>query len=538
MQIKRKEIVSCLYKYLQGQWGKILLLWIATALTQLYLLINPQIYGLLIQNVIMQKQKRSMVVVGVGLALIYLLRFVGDWLKIRSNNQIENNLVTKLRKEIFDKIFKKTYSEFLKKDNGDWRLNLLEDVELVSSFISKQLVEYYIALAGCILCAILLLKMNWLLTIMEVAIVIVFFVIQIAFGKKQGKIMEKIRQIDTDYYSFEFRTFQNWKEIRAEQGENVIRNEYDTKLKTKATWGLKQIKYWCINEILNEFELNYLCKVCIYILSIPFMLHSRLMLSEVIVFVMYFQSFYMELSKIKDANINLNIYSSQYKRIIELLNEKNQDNKEYKGKVKQIIMNNVDFSYHNSEKLILKNFSTIFRENSKYMICGKSGTGKSTLLMLLAGIYFPNNGKMLVNDSNNYKVNREKMGVVFQNDQLYHESIVDNICVGEKFDPVKWNKVISDCCLQNVIKQHGKNYIIHENGGNLSGGERQRILIARQLYKQPEILILDEATCALDLSTEGRIFENICNINTLSMVIFVTHREDMSRFATKQLYIK
>ena len=165
-------------------------------------------------------------------------------------------------------------------------------------------------------------------------------------------------------------------------------------------------------------------------------------------------------------------------------------------------------------------------------ISGKSGSGKSTLIDLLIGLLKPTNGKILIDKKDLVQVEhnwQSIVGYVPQTVYLLNESIKRNIAFeldDEKIDDNKVNDVIKKVQLSNLVSRmrDGINTNIGDKGLNLSGGEKQRIGIARCLYKNPKVIIMDEATASLDTETETIILKEILNnlIKDL-LVIMISH---------------
>ena len=201
---------------------------------------------------------------------------------------------------------------------------------------------------------------------------------------------------------------------------------------------------------------------------------------------------------------------------------------------KNIIFKNVSFSFYTKKnrKEIFKNLSLTIKKYSSVAIIGESGSGKSTLLNLLLGFFGPTSGKILIDNKDlNYISNGwlNSIGYVSQLTNLIDDSIKRNIAFGMEDDLIDKKKildVIKKSNLSKFIKKlpRGINTVIGEKGVKISGGQRQRISIARALYNDPSLIIFDEATNALDVSTENNIIDEIIKLKKEKTVIFVTHR--------------
>jgi ATP-binding cassette, subfamily B, bacterial PglK len=208
---------------------------------------------------------------------------------------------------------------------------------------------------------------------------------------------------------------------------------------------------------------------------------------------------------------------------------------------KKIIFENVSFNYKNNDNLILRNVNLVIHKGEIIGISGKSGSGKSTLLNLLCFLLKPTSGKVLIDNQNLeniYKSFQSKIAYVTQKVYLTDGSIIENIILGKSKDCYNYKifkEVIDICGLADFINnlQDKEESLIGERGTKLSGGQQQKLGIARALYKQPDILILDEATNALDEESEKEILKLITNLNKKTTIILVSHKESVLHISKK-----
>jgi len=220
-----------------------------------------------------------------------------------------------------------------------------------------------------------------------------------------------------------------------------------------------------------------------------------------------------------------------------------QDNNNAKLKFNQLIkIKNVNFSYDKNIKLdknlIFKNLNFEIKKNSKIGIIGSSGSGKSTFLDIIMGLLKPQQGEILIDENKieNIKSKWQKIiGCVPQEVFILDNTLKKNIAFGldeEDIDKKKINAAIKLANLEefkNSLK-FGIDTLVGEKGSRLSGGQRQRIGIARALYNDPEVLIFDEATNALDAQTEQDIIKDIFNSSLNKTIIFVSHNKENHKF--------
>jgi len=199
---------------------------------------------------------------------------------------------------------------------------------------------------------------------------------------------------------------------------------------------------------------------------------------------------------------------------------------------KDIYFNGLSFQYEGPRSpYALKDIDLFIEENKITAIVGTSGSGKTTLLKMLLGFYSPVSGDILIGDlrlSNlSLKIWREKVGAVMQDGFLFPDTIASNIAPGA--DEINEERLLKAAEIANIkgfieSLPLGYNTKIGANGHGLSEGQKQRLLIARVIYKDPDIIIFDEATNSLDANNEKVIVENLSEFFIGKTVIVVAHR--------------
>ncbi len=192
---------------------------------------------------------------------------------------------------------------------------------------------------------------------------------------------------------------------------------------------------------------------------------------------------------------------------------------------------NVCFTYDGSSEECLSDISFKCEAGDTIGIIGRTGSGKSTIAKLLAGIYLPDSGKILIDGIDTSSVSRrdlsESIGYSMQKTGLFSGSISDNIRIyRESVTDEQVDRAIIDSCSVDIIKSkdEGKDYLISPGGTGLSGGQKQRIGIARALAGQPGILILDDSTSALDAGTENRLLSNLDDLSNRPTRIVISQK--------------
>ena len=244
-------------------------------------------------------------------------------------------------------------------------------------------------------------------------------------------------------------------------------------------------------------------------------------------------------NKIIHSQQNIRFSTASIKRLYDEFNSLEQKNYSEKNKNEDLpkswekfYFNNVSFYYEDKNKKIFENLSLEIKKGSKIGILGQTGIGKSTFFDLLCGLLNPTSGSIFLDEKNIFNLNREmylkKFGYVSQSIFLFDDTIKNNICFEidskNNYDYKQLEKILEISKLKDFVKN--LNTVIGEKGIKLSGGQRQRIGLARALFKNPEILILDEATNALDESTENEIINNLHKEYSNRTIIYISHNQN------------
>ena len=226
--------------------------------------------------------------------------------------------------------------------------------------------------------------------------------------------------------------------------------------------------------------------------------------------------------------------------------KKLEEGKEYTGKTRfpgfksQIVLKDLSFSY--STSVILKDINLQINKNETIAFVGESGSGKTTLVNILAGLMPLDKGQMSIDGMNredlDIKTYQQKIGYITQDPVIFNDTVFNNVSFWS--DPTIENKkrfenALTKASLYDYIQglPEKEHTILGHNGINLSGGQKQRISIARELFKEIDILILDEATSALDSETEKVIQENIDHLKGQYTILIVAHRLSTIRNANR-----
>lgn len=226
------------------------------------------------------------------------------------------------------------------------------------------------------------------------------------------------------------------------------------------------------------------------------------------------------------------------------------DNKpdiDFKG-IESIEFKNVSFTYQSAEKSTINNMTFKVNKGENIAIVGENGAGKTTAVKLLCGLYYPTSGEILINEKSNRDFSGNSyfnlFSAVFQDYYFMPMTIAENICATSNYDKEKLFDAFEKAGISNKISRlpnKEKSYMIkdvYKDAVDFSGGEKQKLLLAKAIYKNAPVLILDEPTAALDPIAENELYLKYNEITSNKISFFISHRLSSTRFCDRILFIK
>jgi len=212
-----------------------------------------------------------------------------------------------------------------------------------------------------------------------------------------------------------------------------------------------------------------------------------------------------------------------------------------------IVFDHVSYRYHGAEKETLHDVSFRLASGEKLALVGLNGAGKTTIVKLMSGLYLPTSGTVYVNGISTRALDRSayfaKQAAIFQEPFQTSYNIAENIALEETYDPAKLWEVLAQAGLDEKVKSLDRQLDTHlgkdiaQDGIMLSGGEMQKLLLARALYREAQLILLDEPTAALDALAETEIYQKYQTLMQGKSVLFISHRLASTRFCDRILLL-
>lgn len=343
---------------------------------------------------------------------------------------------------------------------------------------------------------------------------------------------KKLSSIGNRFNSYLIQSIQNFKYLKA---TNAFQ-KYEQNLR-HAIYDFEQTQFRIGN--LNAIALNIREPLIIMIISGVLLSHIFLLGGTFAGILVSLLLFYRALNYLVTMQNSWNVFlanSAALDAITELTDSFNEDSegkqvKEPYGDVTELTVRNVHLTLNNNH--ILRGIDLNISPNESVAFVGESGAGKTTLAHILGGLIQPSTGNLLINnkelDSSMTNSFRNKVGYISQEPVIFDDTIYNNVTFwAEKSDEnmSKFWDCIKLVHLEDMIANlpSKENSELGSQGVLVSGGQKQRISIARELFRDVDVLVMDEATSALDTETENIIKENIENLQGEYMMIIIAHR--------------
>ena len=488
-------------------------------------------------------QKAILFVVGIVI-ILFFLKNVSNYFALFFSTLIRNGVIKDLKKNIYEKIIILPLEYFSKNKKGDLISRMSSDViEVQNSFLS--IIEIFIRDP---LTIIFTLGAMFIISYKLTVFVIVFiplsgFVISF-IGKTLKRKSLLVQKEQAELTSITEETINGIKIIKSFLAEKFFESKFDTTNSKFLNYSNKLINRQNIAAPLSEF-------LGILVIGVLLWYGGKLVLIEMelkpAAFITYMGLAYGVLTPAKSiskAFYSLKKGNAAAERVFEIIDMHSEffnDTKQNKltSFNKEIVFNNVCFKYDKAE--VLENISFKVNKGEMVAIVGASGSGKSTLVNLIPRFYDKISGKITIDGLDIKDMSRSNIrsliGFVSQESILFNSSVIENITLGDidKDLDERLKNSISIANAQEFIDDFPEklNYNVGDNGSNLSGGQKQRIAIARAVFYDSPILVLDEATSSLDSKSEKLVQNAIDKLMVDKTSIVIAHRLSTIQNANK-----
>ena len=446
--------------------------------------------------------------------------------------KVSKKVSYQLRKNIITKINKLPLNYFDKIEHGEILSLMTNDIEVIADTLATDLTEIFSSIILFICILFMMLRLNILLSI------VIFLIIPFSLGiwfilvSKSQKYFKDYQDYQGHINAHLTESYKNHTIIKLYQMENKsIKNlkKLNNTL-TESVWKSNFISS-LMHPLMKLFGNISFVLTCI--IGGYFCLQGKMSLGNIQAFITYARNFANPLINLGSLTGVMQQLLVASDRIYEFLNAKEEplelaldDNSVFKGDIE---FKNVNFGYN--EKIVIKDLNLKIKAGTKIAIVGPTGSGKTTIVKLLMKFYNINSGEILIDDKNIQEINkktlRDNIGMVLQDPWVFEGTIKDNIAFGkEKANISDIKLACTKANLNHFVNAlpKGYNFKINENNDNISAGEKQLLTIARVFLKNPNIIILDEATSNVDTRTEMLITKSLDKLMKNKTCFIIAHR--------------
>lgn len=489
-------------------------------------------FKFLIDNVYLYSNIDNLVFFFIIFNFINVFKNIFQYIRINMINYFNFKLDKILITKLFNHLIYLPFLYYKNKSSSDV-INRINDLIDVKNNLTKIFLSIVIdgLLAFSIL--IVLFKINFLLTILSLFLVLIYLFIIVITSPIYNYYIEEEKVKGSEVNSFLHSNLRNMDSIKNLNIEDYVSNKFVNLYEKFYFLNKKNTKFsnkvMFIKNMVHDIYFIFL-----YYIASKLIISDKFNLALFITYISLLSYFIDPIKNIIDLNFDIKNLNLSLKRVNELFDIKKEeflvDEKYQKNVVKgDIEFKNITYSY-NGYQNILKEFSLKIKENSRVLISGETGSGKSTIARILMNYFAPDKGEVLINNKSISSYNliniRKDITYISQNETIYKDSLYNNIVLNESISYDEFLNICKICKVDEIVNKHKFKYDMNleEDGFGLSGGEKSRIFLARALIKKSSIYIFDETLSNIDVEKEKEILKNVFDNFKTSTFIVITHR--------------
>ncbi len=518
------------------------------AISYLILYIPKWLLWLVEEQVSITKVIGCIVFVGILLILIQLLASETELLL--------KNQCLKFRHVLEEKILKKIcHTSYSNLEDPEYRKMVDHAKELYERWDRDVCCCLYISSDAIIFLLKIIISASILSMLHSFAVISMIVAVWVQY--QTGKCLVKWKQshrefwqpleMKMDYISRKISEFSSAKDLRLYTAHHWLLPKYQRLMKERQAWNKKQLKQENVTNVINRLAELFPHSI-VYFFLIQGVLKEQIRADEFVLYVGLAISFSDSLfvfidivKKLRERSVSILDYRLMLDRKDSTVRPKESHDLFLKSEP-ELVFSHVSFSYPNAENNTLDDLNFIVKPKEKIAIVGLNGAGKTTLMKVLCGMYEATKGEILIDGLKASEQNLESyyslFSVVFQDLNIIPATIAENVatCSSQELDREKVISCLKQAGLWELIEKLPDKidtYLPKEmfkKGTLLSGGETQKLLLARAIYKEAPILILDEPTAALDPLAEYEIYKRFNEMVADRTTIYISHRMSSCRF--------
>ncbi|MGN0553338.1 MAG: ABC transporter ATP-binding protein [Oscillospiraceae bacterium] len=532
--------------YVNKYKGKMILALSLSAASVIIGLFAPVITQYALDNSIPNKNIPQLILMAVLLAVTILVSVIFATIRSRMMTDVGQNIIFDIRTDLFEHLQRLSFEYYDSRPHGKILVRVINYVNSVSDILSNGIINFILEIFNLVFIVIFMFVMHWQMALVIMAGVPFLAMIIMFIKKRQRKAWQEVNNKSSNLNAYLHEGL-----VGAKVTQLFVREEENAEIygNLSEAYREKWMKAVTYNNLLwpSVDTISAVIAAAIYFCGLLVIGPANISLGTIVAMGGYASRFWQPIMNLSNLFNNFVNGISYLERIFETMDEpvkvKDKENAAEMGEIKgNVTFDNVSFSYDESAE-ILHDLSFDIKAGESVALVGPTGAGKTTIVNLISRFYDTTGGRVLIDGQDISEVTlkslRSQMGIMLQDSVIFSGTIEDNIRYG-KLDATaeEISRAIKTVRADEFIESMGGlSAPIIERGASLSQGQRQLIAFARTLISDPKILILDEATSAIDAKTEKLLQDGLDILLEGRTSFIIAHRLSTIRNCDKIMYV-
>ncbi|MBO1256939.1 peptidase domain-containing ABC transporter [Alteromonas sp. 5E99-2] len=520
-----------------------LILFSLSLLLQIFAMISPYYMQLIVDDVLVGKNSDMLTVLALGFGLLLLIEVATHTFRQFLMLTLTSRLNEQLSANVFYKLIHLPFDFFYKRHLGDV-VSRFGSLGPIRNMLSQGLISAILDGLMAIITLIIMFVYSIKLAAISTGIIALYLLVKWSIYRPLHRLSTESLAASAGENTHFMESVRAIKTIKLFQQESTRQNEWQHKLVAYLNTDIALNRWQIFFDTLNKLLFGIENLVVIYFAATAVM-NNVITVGMLYAFISYKTRFTSAIDNVINTIIDYRLLNVHFDRLSDLVLTPTENNVETHTKAiptriqpdakSPLKINNLSYRYSPHSPLIFDNVCATINAGECIAITGPSGSGKTTLLHCLMGLLTPNSGNIQWQGSSIFNAPyRQYISAVMQDDHCLSGTILNNIaCFDAEPDIQRVIWAAQVACIHTDIVTMPMQYqtLVGDMGSSLSGGQLQRILIARALYRRPQILFMDEATAHLDTESEKQVNANLRNCNVTRII--VAHRPQTIAMADK-----